>query len=206
MKKALILDLDNTIYPAASLAPEVFKDLYLLISEKIDVNEDEFSEIKLEMNRRPFSQVAKQFNFPDELIKAGQDLLRNKEARGPAKPFDHYIHIQNAPLVKFLVTKGFTRLQQSKIDTLGIKDDFIEVHIVDSDKSDNTKRDVFADILKRYNYTVDEVLVIGDDPESEISAGKELGIETFLLDPYNNYPDEPVNYRSKELKAVLDII
>ena len=206
MKKALILDLDNTIYPAASISAEVFKDIYPLIREKISLTDEEFSVIKAEMNQRPFSLVAKQFGFPDELIQSGQDLLRNTETKGPAKPFGHYIHIQNIPLTKFLVTKGFTRLQQSKIDALGIQDDFKEIHIVDADKSDNTKKDVFADIMNRYGYSAEEVLVIGDDPESEISAAKELGIETFLLDPENKYPDEPVTFRSHELKAVMDII
>ena len=41
---------------------------------------------------------------------------------------------------------------------------------------------MFADILQRNDYTPEEVLVVGDDPESEIAAAKALGIPTVLYD------------------------
>jgi putative hydrolase of the HAD superfamily len=49
-------------------------------------------------------------------------------------------------------------------------------------------------------------LVIGDDPGSEIKAAKALGIDTFLYDPENKYPDAQVTYRSVNLKEVSDIL
>jgi putative hydrolase of the HAD superfamily len=46
-------------------------------------------------------------------------------------------------------------------------------------------------------------LVIGDDPESEIKAAKALGIDTFLFDPDNKYPDAAVTYRSDKLVDIV---
>ena len=51
-----------------------------------------------------------------------------------------------------------------------------------------------------------DLLVVGDDPESEIKAAKELGILAFLLDTDNAYPNSKANYTGKSLKDVLSYI
>ena len=122
------------------------------------------------------------------------------------QPFDEYVQIRSSGLMKFLVTTGFTKLQWSKVKMLGIENDFAEIHIVDPELSTQTKKDVFADILKRHHLIAAEVLVIGDDPESEIKAATELGIETFLYDPGNKHPDAQVTFKSLGLKEVLDVL
>jgi len=65
---------------------------------------------------------------------------------------------------------------------------------------------VFADILKRYNYTAADVLVIGDDPESEIKAATELGIDTFLFDPEGKHADAVVTYKASYLRDALNYL
>jgi len=60
--------------------------------------------------------------------------------------------------------------------------------------------------MQTYDYTPGDLLVIGDDPESEIKAAKALGIDTFLYDPTNRYPDVQVTYRSNNLQDVLKVI
>ena len=89
---------------------------------------------------------------------------------------------------------------------LDLEKDFSEIHIVDPQLSTQTKKDVFAEILKRHHYSAAEVLVIGDDPESEIKAARELGIETFLFDPENKHPDAETTFKALSLKDVLSIL
>jgi len=60
--------------------------------------------------------------------------------------------------------------------------------------------------MLKYGYLPNEVLVIGDDPESEIKAAKELGIDTFLFDPLNKYPDAEVSFRSARLVDIVKTI
>jgi putative hydrolase of the HAD superfamily len=60
--------------------------------------------------------------------------------------------------------------------------------------------------MKMHNFTSDELLVIGDDPESEIKAGTALGIDTFLFDPADKYPYAVVTHRFRELKDVLNVL
>jgi putative hydrolase of the HAD superfamily len=122
------------------------------------------------------------------------------------QPFADYHLIKVIPIKKFLVTTGFTNLQRSKIKMLGIENDFEEIHIVDPEVSAITKKDVFAGIMKRHDYHVEDLLVVGDDPESEIKAAIELGIDTFLFDPGNKYADAVSTFKSEILKDVISVI
>ncbi len=207
MKKALILDLDNTIYPVSSIAADFFNDLFKLLEQNPDILKGENLEAaKDELQRRPFHLVAAKFNFGEDLTNKGMDMLRNFRFEGPMQPFDDYHKIKTIPLTKFLVTTGFTNLQWSKVQKLDIEQDFEEIHIVDPDISTKTKKDVFADILKRFNYKPADVLVIGDDPESEIKAATELGIDTFLFDYSGKHWGAAATFHSVDLADVLNYL
>lgn len=206
MKRALILDLDNTIYPVSSIADNLFNDLFALIDRRSgNLDPDTINMAKDDLTRKPFQWVADAHHFSRELKAEGIQLLKEMRYELPMQPFDEYRHIKSVPLDKFLVTTGFPKLQWSKINQLGIQDDFIEIHVADPDAG-QTKRDIFADILRRHNFTTGEVLVIGDDPESEIKAAVELGIDTFLFDPANKHPANVATFKHRQLKVALDYI
>jgi putative hydrolase of the HAD superfamily len=207
IKRALILDLDNTIYPVSSIAGNLFEHLFAMIDEKaVHLSAGMIEAAKDELKRRPYHLVAEKFGFGDELTNEGNDFLNGITYALPMQAFDDYTHLKQLPQTKFLVTTGFTKLQWSKVELLGIKDDFAEIHIVDPMLSKQTKKDVFADIIERHQYNKEEVLVIGDDPESEIQAATDLGIDTFLFDPNGKHSTAEVTHRSGSLKGVLPIL
>ena len=100
---------------------------------------------------------------------------------------------------------GFYNLQKSKIDASGVRNDFKEVYIVDPATSNKTKKDIFKEILLAYGYQRNEVLVIGDDPESEIRAGNELNIETVLYDKYHRYSKTKATYSIDNFKQLANL-
>lgn len=183
-KKAIILDLDNTIYPVSSIGNKLFASLFRLIEESGEHTTD-IDAIKQEIMRKPFQWVAAQHQFSNALTKKGIELLLNLTYEGPIEPFSDYTCTKQLHCDKFLVTTGFLKLQQSKIRGMGIEQDFKEIHIVDPATSHKTKKDVFADIIYRNAYQPAEVLVVGDDLQSEIKAAKELGIDTVLYDKFH---------------------
>jgi putative hydrolase of the HAD superfamily len=206
MTRALILDLDNTIYPVSSIADHLFEDLFQLIQASGEFGPELTEQITEEFKRRPYQLVADKYGFSLHLKQAGLDLLKNISYDLPMQPFDDYLYIREIPLPKFLVTTGFVKLQNSKIKMLGIEQDFKEIHIVDPDTSTKTKQHVFGEIITTYGYAAEELLVIGDDPESEIRAANSLGIPTFLFDPEGRHPDAKTTYRGKTLGDVRTII
>lgn len=205
MKKALIFDLDNTIYPVSSVAGYLFEKLFALLDDNSD-SINTINDAKDELQRRHYHLVADKYNFGPELTEKGLNLLKDLEYDKPMQPFADYHSLKTVSLKKFLVTTGFTKLQWSKVRQLNIENDFDEIHIVDPEISRQTKKDVFADIMIRHSFAVQDLLVLGDDPESEIKAAQALGIETFLFDPGSRHPDAEVTYRSGDLKDVLKYI
>ena len=186
-KKAIILDLDNTVYPVSSIGNELFKPLFQLIEESGDYT-GQPDEIKQDIMRKPFQKVAEEYEFSDKLTEDGVAILRELTYDKNMSPFEDYAAVKALPCQKFLVTTGFTKMQESKVQQLGIAEDFDEVHIVDPELTNQTKKDIFQDILERHRFDPSEVLVVGDDPDSEVQAAKELGIDAVLYDKINFNP------------------
>lgn len=183
-KKAIIFDLDNTIYPVSSIGDQLFSELFSLIEEDGRYLGD-LAAVKEASKKKAFQVVAKEFHFNEELTAKAFGLLSDLEYDGDIKPFDDYVDYRlrkNTGYLKFLVTTGFTKLQWSKIKQMELEEDFDAYFVVDPAKSDRTKKDVFAEIMDEYKLNPEEVLVIGDDIHSEIKAGRELGTDTLLYD------------------------
>jgi len=183
-KKAVIFDLDNTIYSVHSIGEEVFASLFALILKNGN-HAQNIDKIKDEIMRKPFQLVAREYDFSEDLTTKGTALLKDLEYTGKIEPFDDYRFVKDLAVDKFLVTTGFLKLQQSKIEGMKIRNDFKEIHIVDPSTSDQTKKDVFGEIIETYGYDKSEVLVVGDDPHSEIKAAQDLGIDAVLYNKLN---------------------
>ena len=181
-KKAIIFDLDNTIYSVSSIGEQIFNGLFRLI-ETDGRYQGDFDAVKEALQKRPFQAVAREFKFHPELNHKAVELLSDLSYDGTIKPFDDYSEYRSKKqdgLLKFLVTTGFSKLQWSKIRQMQLESDFDACFVVDPAKSHRTKKDVFAKIMEEYKLQPKEVLVIGDDVHSEIKAGKELGMDTLL--------------------------
>ena len=204
-KKAIIFDLDNTIYSVRSIGNKLFGSLFDLIIQDGN-HQDNLEKIKDEIMRRPFQQVAKNFGFSEQLTQRGTALLQGLEYMGQIEPFEDYHYVKNFRVDKYLVTTGFVKLQGSKIDGMRIREDFIEIHIIDPATSGKTKKDVFDDITRRHGYNVSEIVVVGDDPQSEIKAARELDIEAVLFDKFNRYPDVQSVPRISNFKELAELL
>ncbi|WP_163324244.1 HAD family hydrolase [Draconibacterium mangrovi] len=193
-KSVLIFDLDNTIYPVSSIAEKLFEKLYAVI-EKSGEYKGDFEAVKLEIQRTPFQKVAGAFSFSEQLLKDCMEVHINLTYDDPMQYFPDYELVRELLQTKFLVTSGFSKLQNSKIDNLGIRNDFKEIVILDLQQSNETKKDIFISLLEKYRFPKEEVLIVGDDINSEIQAGKDLGIDTVIYDRLEKYTD--LNFANK---------
>jgi|SRR5690554_813869 len=180
-KRAIVFDLDNTIYPVASIGNKLFSEVYKLI-EQDGRYTGSLEEIKENIQKKPFQVVAKEFHFNGDLTAKALELLSDLEYSDTILPFDDYLLTKDIDCLKFLVTTGFTKLQWSKIEKLGLQKYFEACYVVDPAVSQQTKKDVFMEIMAEYRLKPEEVLVVGDDIHSEIKAGRELGMETVVYD------------------------
>jgi putative hydrolase of the HAD superfamily len=208
MIRAFILDLDNTVYPTDSIADKLFEPFYKFLAQHADeIGEDNIPEIKKLMIKKAWQKIADQFELNDELVEEGSDVLRGLKCDFPMYTFDDYEHVKPFEVDKFLVTMGFTGMQESKIKMLNIESQFKETIVNDPEKTEGTKKEIFDDLIKKYGYQPEEVLVIGDDPESEIKSGLDLGIPTVLYDVNEEYTDAKATHHIKsytELEAIVN--
>ncbi len=185
-KKAIIFDLDNTIYPVAAIGPELFAGLYEMIEQDASYR-GKIEDVKDAVERKPFQAVAKEFLFSAGLTFKGLKFLSDIEYTGEIHPFEDYQYTKDINCLKFLVTTGFTKLQWSKIHVMRLENDFKECFVVDPSISSQTKKDVFGEIMNKYGLMHEEVLVVGDDIHSEITAAQELSIDAVVYDYSKKY-------------------
>ena len=80
VKRALLFDLDNTIYPVSSIADDLFAKLFAVLDEysgSINLaDDDRVACIKEEMTRRPFQYIADKYELDKELNDKMVDTLR----------------------------------------------------------------------------------------------------------------------------------
>ena len=86
--------------------------------------------------------------------------------------------------IAYIKRKGFIgwNSYDKKFLQLDIEKDFLEIYIIDPIQSKLTKKDIFLKLLIDYRLKVHEVLVIGDDLDSEIKAANDMRIDTILYD------------------------
>jgi len=90
--------------------------------------------------------------------------------------------LKDLAVQRFLVTSGFRRLQESKVRGLGFADWFAAIYIDALDEPNRRgKHGCFQDIHSAHGLRPDEVLVVGDNPDSEIQAGNRLGMKTIQV-------------------------
>jgi len=198
MKRIFFIDLDNTIYFTKQNEEQLMGELYrFLESMDLGISKEDFRLAKQEMLRTPFLKVAEKYHFKKETMPEVISYLQNRSVNQPLKPSDDYHYIKSLIGRKFIVTAGFPKQQQSKVKMLGIADDFEEVHVVDV--STSNKKKTFEMLIDQHQLNKDDILIIGDDAESEIKFGLELGMTTFLLDPENLHPNAESTFRGSDL-------
>lgn len=181
---AVIFDLDNCLMPANEVDAGLFAPAFEAIvaandgSVPADVMQMAFADIWI----HAYDWVARQYRFTRAMFEAGWAEFTRAEVKRPLKGYADLSGLEGIPAERFLVTSGFCRLQESKIRALGISHLFKGIYIDAIDEPDRKgKRAIFQDIVESNQYGGHEVLVVGDNPESEIQAGNELGLGTIQI-------------------------
>jgi putative hydrolase of the HAD superfamily len=205
--KNLIIDLDNTIFPVSAIGEKLFAPLFrLLASPEYQISGATIEKAKAQIMKIPFQKVALEFGFPADLTERALELLRNLTYNEPMSYFEDYPIIRELNCMKFLLTTGFKKLQESKIRSLGIQDDFTEIFVIDPDNSNMTKKDAMIHIMDKYKIQPENLVVVGDDPDSEIKAANELNLISYLIDGNDSLTGSAATYKGRNLAGLQDYL
>lgn len=184
MTKAIIFDFDSCLAAADEVGDQLYAPAFAAIraANHGSVTESALREAFSECWRCAFDSVATKYQFSDAMRNAGWEALRLTDVTGPMCGYGDLHVLKELPGQLFLVTSGFRRLQESKVRALRFGDLFAAVHIDAIDEPDRKgKYDIFKELIAAHGLQPDEVLVVGDNPDSEIEAGNRLGMKTIQI-------------------------
>jgi putative hydrolase of the HAD superfamily len=182
--KALIFDLDNCLSAAVEVGAQLFEPAFDLIrrANRGTLTDAELKEAFSDCWRHPLDFVAAKHRFSKQMLDAGWEVFARMEVEVPMHGYPDLDVLAELPVQRFLVTSGFRRLQEGKVKALGIEHLFTEIHIDAIDEPDRQgKLRIFETILDRHELRPEEVLVVGDNADSEIEAGNRLWIKTVQV-------------------------
>lgn len=180
----VIFDLDNCLAPADEPGRDLLEPVFRAVRE---TNNGRLSEEELQAAfeacwGRAFDAVAREHDFSEEMREAGWREFARVEVTVPMRGYGDLEVLPALGDRRFLVTSGFRRLQESKVRALGLGDMFDEVVIDALDEPDRRgKERVFADLVVQYRLDPAQVLVVGDDPESELASARKLGLRAVQM-------------------------
>lgn len=206
----LILDLDDTIFETKSMNSKIFDSAISLIKNYYERSDSavKSEEIIADLWSYPIDVVFVKYNTRKPLI---NEFYKRIEAidfqKLDIKTFEDYKELRTLTENKMLVTTGFKKLQWAKIKALSIENDFDQIYIDDPRSTPrNHKIDIFRQILIETKKKPKEIWVIGDNPESEIKAGKELGMKTIQRKSKSKNLSEFADYKIESFYELRSII
>jgi len=181
--KAVILDLDDTIFPTKSMDCKIFDPFFNDLIHRLRSSFDPgiIDNIIKDLWESPMDSVIKKHQIPVEIILDSIKILNDLEIVLNIHPFSDYVYIKELLIPRFLITNGITNLQKAKIKALKIENDFTDIMINDTTLETKTKKDLFSRLIKKHALIPEKTYVIGDNPDSEIAAGNDLKMITIQI-------------------------
>lgn len=208
--RAVIFDLDKCLAPPEEIGRAFFEPPIDAIRR---ANNGTLSDEALESAIRDFwhlayDDIAARHGFSPAMFEAGWHAYRSLRTPGPLRGYGDLDVLTEFRVPLFLVTTGFRDLQESKVDALGVRDRFAEVIVDDIDGHVRLgKYRIFGELVGRNGWPPDRVLVVGDNPESEIAAGNRLGMPTVQILRPGVVRDTSARWHVRDLaesRALLD--
>ena len=209
MNKLLIFDLDDTLFETKSISKNAVKPIFDMFEPLLlkTFGEELTQQIVPELWQFPFDVVAQKYKFSNALSSEFARLINGYDFKLNIKVFDDFEVIKNLKQDKILVTTGFSKLQNAKIRDLGIKNHFSSIYIDDIlDSNRIFKKGIFKNILLEKNINPELVYVIGDNTNSELKAGFELGLHTVQVSKFGQKQSEYSGYCISDYKELITIL
>ena len=200
MIKVIGFDLDNTLYNQELFEFEVFEDIANEIYKNFHINKNKY----LKELKRLYYMGEKEFLFDKAMIKIYKKLPINWDSFVRKKilniyrnfipknifPYDGIINVLKMLKEKeyklVLITNGNSKVQNNKIDALGIRKYFDLILISDDYEPRRRKPDtyMFEEALRFFNIHSSQMIYIGDDLERD-KASENIGIKFFDVNGIN---------------------
>lgn len=211
MIKALIFDLDDTLYYEKEYVLGAFKEVTYYLGNKYDENAERLynrsKEILETLGRgKIFDIICEENNFNEDIRKL-IDIYRNStpklELYEDSKEFLNWARNQEYKLG--IITDGCSKVQWNKIKGLGIEELVDKIIVTDDLGKEFWKphEKSYLDMMKWFNINKNECIYIGDNPNKDFIGARELGMKTVRI--IREKGDHIATFLNKEYEADYNI-
>ena len=176
--KAVVFDLDDTIYPELDFKKSAFKKIKQLIERLYDVNENDLESILFKKKGDVFSNIAKLVGVPS--IK--ESLIWYYRLHSPSfnkkyEAVDFLKKLTAKGSKCIILTDGYSITQRLKLEALNLKS--YECYI--SEEYNSKKPDALRYEIIQSKYPNKNYYYIADNPIKDFYAPNLLGWKTILI-------------------------
>lgn len=193
MIKAVVFDLDHTLFDRHGTLKAVSKHFRTSFDMNPDITHEEFTE-KWIYADDTFVYSGWQYIY-ENLIENG--VFKTAPSFEKYRDFvvEHFHHTaisfpETVPMLKklkdcgfkvALITNGHHSLQYRKIDMLGLRDAFDEIIVSGDVGIDKPDKRIFLVMAKRLGVEAEEMIYVGDHPVNDIEGAAEAGCKTIWM-------------------------
>lgn len=214
--KAVIFDLDNTLYNVEQYYLGAFKEIADYLSRKYGLSKQEIYKRLVNLWRGKTSMYSHLFDDLLDLFELGNEL-RNvikifNNYDGELKPYPDVTstlkELKKRNCKLGILTDGNVERQKRKIKLLGL-DRFFDV-IVFTKELDNPKPSEipFQEAINKLEVSPQKSFYVGDNPLIDFEGAKKMGMKTVrvLKGEFRNIPkNRYIDYEINELKELLNM-
>jgi putative hydrolase of the HAD superfamily len=187
MTKAVLFDLDGTLYDRDALVQELVADQHAAFEVELDgVSRERFVGRVLEMDDHGYGnkalgykQLVQEWRLAGTLTDRLYDYFRSN--------YDRYCHLpaDTASTLQALraqdrtlgvITNGGTERQQAKLRALGLEDAFDVVLISEAEGVRKPSPEIFQRALRRHGIESSAAMFIGDHPLMDVEGARSAGL------------------------------
>ena len=219
MIKAILFDLDDTLYNEKQFVKGGFKAVSLYISERCNISKNAFYQTLLKILEKKgrghtFDIALKKFGlYKKELVTKLVQIYRNHKPQLFLYP-DAYIVLSKLKNYKLgLITDGNYRVQRKKVQALEIKDFFDVIIFTNCYGKEKQKPNLFPyqKAIEKLGVKPTETIYVGDNPYKDFIGAKKVGISTIrvLRGEYKDVrPDKTfeADYEVRNLREIIDFL
>lgn len=189
MIKAVIFDLDDTLYDESSYVSQAFDQVATYLSQKYGISKQEiFEKMKYELDchgrGKIFDRVCEYFSL-QESIKDLVHIYRNTVPDLNLYPDSEDIlnKLKRTGIRTGIITDGCSVVQHKKLDALGLKKIIDYIIVTDDFGPDYWKpsRKPYLDMLKTLGCEPGQSIYVGDNPHKDFLGAKAIGMKTVRI-------------------------
>ncbi|ABR56008.1 HAD-superfamily hydrolase, subfamily IA, variant 1 [Methanococcus aeolicus Nankai-3] len=216
--KAIIFDLDNTLYDYRDYFYQVFLKLSEYFYKRYQIPKDEFIKTSMEiLNKRKsrypklFNEILNVLNIPENEVKFCVEIFTS--GRFPIVPSDGVYevldYLKNKNYFLGIITDGNHIRQREKIKSLKFENYFDTVVYTDIFQSPKPSPTPYQYIISKFGINPKLSYYVGDDPDVDFRGAKFVGLNTirvlngeFIYKKKNKF----IDYEIKEIKEIINIV